>query len=404
MKHETGTKRAVIIGGSLGGLFTANVLHRSGWDVRVFERVGAELSERGAGVVTHPELLEALGRVGIPLTDIGVEVLSRITLDNEGAVIGDYRHPQILTAWGRLYALLKGAFPAERYITDKHFTGLTQDASQVTAMFADGSSVSGDLLIGADGIRSTVREQLDPAVKPQYAGYVAWRGLLEEGALSARTHQQLFGHFGFCLPPREQILGYPVAGACNALGVGKRRYNFVWYRPADADELIRLSTDDNGKVYEQGIPPPLIAKAITEEIRAEARRVLAPQFAEVVEKTAQPFFQPIFDLESTTLAFGRVALVGDSAFVARPHCGMGVTKAFGDALALAGMLESMDVPEALARYSAERVDFGARIVTHARHLGAYMQAQLLTEHEVAMAERYRTPQAVMSETAVPPRW
>jgi 2-polyprenyl-6-methoxyphenol hydroxylase-like FAD-dependent oxidoreductase len=404
MKNETGTKRAMIIGGSLGGLFAANLLHRAGWDVLVFERVGAELSERGAGVVTHPELLAAIERIGIPLTDIGIEVRSRITLDKEGAVIGDYGHPQILTAWGRLYSVLKEAFPVERYVTGKNLTGLTQDADQVVATFADGSSASADVLIGADGIRSTVREQLAPAAKPQYAGYIAWRGLLEEGVLSAATHQQLFGHFAFCLPPREQILGYPVAGAGNALGFGKRRYNFVWYRPADADELRRLSTDDSGKVYENGIPPPLIARAVTEEIRAVARDILAPQFAEVVARTAQPFFQPIFDLESSTLAFGRVALLGDAAFVARPHCGMGVTKAAGDAIALAGLLESRDIPEALAAYSSERVDFGARIVTHARHLGAYMQAQLATAHEVAMAERYRTPQAVMSETAVPPQW
>lgn len=395
---------AIVVGGSLGGLFAANLLHRAGWDVRVFERVGDELSERGAGVVTHPELFEALARIGVPLDDIGIEVRSRVTLGHDGALVGSRAHPQVLTAWGRLYALLRAALPAERYLSGKHLTAITQDEQRVTALFADGTEARADLLIGADGIRSTVRQQLDPLVQPQYAGYIAWRGLVEERELSPRTHADLFGHFGFCLPPREQILGYPVAGAFNAMEAGKRRYNFVWYRPADAAELRRLSTDANGKVYDNGIPPPLIAPAITREIRAVADTILAPQFAEVVARTAQPFFQPIYDLESTRVVYGRVVLIGDAAFVARPHCGMGVTKAAGDAIALVRLLETMEFGQALRHYAQERTSFGTRIVTHARHLGAYMQAQLSSAHEIDMAERYRSPDAVMRETAVAPHW
>ena len=84
-------------------------------------------------------------------------------------------------------------------------------------------------------------------------------------------------------------------------------------------------TDATGKVWMDGIPPPLIRPEVPVEARQAARDVLAPQFAEMVEKTESLFFQPIFDLEAKQLAFGRVALLGDAAFVARPHCGMGVT-------------------------------------------------------------------------------
>jgi 2-polyprenyl-6-methoxyphenol hydroxylase-like FAD-dependent oxidoreductase len=393
-----------IIGGSLGGLFAANLLHRAGWKVDVYERVSEELAERGAGVVTHPELFDILALVGIDDERIGVQVDARLTLGRDGAVVGEHAHPQVLTAWGRLYALLRAALPDACYHNGKQLAGLDQDARGVTALFADGSSATAELLVAADGIRSTVRQLLAPEVQPVYAGYVAWRGLVDEAALSPDTHARLFGHFGFCLPRREQMLGYPVAGAGNAMEAGSRRYNFVWYRPADAAEVARLSTDAAGRVHEKGIPPPLIADEVLREIRAVARDTLAPQFAEVVERTAQPFFQPIYDLESPNLAFGRVALLGDSAFVARPHCGMGVTKAAQDALSLERWLARRPVEEALAGYSRERVDYGRRIVAHARHLGAYMQAQLATEHEVRMAERYRTPAAVMRETAVPPRF
>jgi 2-polyprenyl-6-methoxyphenol hydroxylase-like FAD-dependent oxidoreductase len=393
-----------VIGGSLGGLFAANLLLRAGWEVNVYERVSEELAERGAGVVTHPELFDVLAALGIDDADIGVEVASRLTLDRDGGVVGEHAHPQVLTAWGRLYALLRAALPDACYHSGRHLVGVDQDEHGVTASFADGTRATADLLVAADGIRSSVRQLLAPDVQPRYAGYVAWRGLVDESALSAETHARLFGHFGFCLPPREQMLGYPVAGAGNAMEPGRRRYNFVWYRPADEAEVLRLSTDDAGRVYEKGIPPPLIAGSVLREIRAVAGQSLAPQFAEVVARTAQPFFQPIYDLESPRLAFGRVALLGDAAFVARPHCGMGVTKAAGDAQALADWLARLPVGPALEAYSRERAVYGMRIVAHARHLGAYMQAQLATEHEMRMAERYRTPDAVMRETAVPPRF
>jgi len=137
-------------------------------------------------------------------------------------------------------------------------------------------------------------------------------------------------------------------------------------------------------------------------MHADANALLAPQFAEVVHLQPQPFFQPIYDVESPQLAFGRTALVGDAAFVARPHVGMGVTKAGGDARAIADVLRQVDdVPAALREYETARLRFGAAVISRARHLGAYMQAQIKTPEERAMAERYRTPEAVMRETATP---
>ena len=239
-------KTAIVIGGSLGGLLAANLLLRSGWNVHVYERVADELAERGAGIVTHPELFEAFARIGISSAQIGVEVPARVTVDRSGKCIGNRPHPQTLTAWGRLYVLLKNALPAACYSSGKQLVEVTQQPGAVSARFADGTVANADLLIGADGIRSTVRAQFAPEVKPQYAGYVAWRGLVEEADLTLQTHRDIFDYFGFCLPPREQMLGYPVAGAHNAMEPGKRRYNFVWYRPADEDELRRLSTDDSG--------------------------------------------------------------------------------------------------------------------------------------------------------------
>jgi hypothetical protein len=84
---------------------------------------------------------------------------------------------------------------------------------------------------------------------------------------------------------------------------------------------------------------------------------------------------------------------------------MGVTKAAGDAMALVASLNrNTTIADALNEYSTARTQFGNAIVQHARHLGAYMQAQLKTDTDREMAERYRTPEAVMRETAVPPQF
>jgi 2-polyprenyl-6-methoxyphenol hydroxylase-like FAD-dependent oxidoreductase len=332
-----------------------------------------------------------------------VEVSTRIALDTEGREIGRFEMPQLLTSWSSLYAILKRQFPSELYHSGASVTLVENLADGVRVYFANGEQAEGDLLVGADGIRSTVRAQFLPDVAPQYAGYIAWRGLIEETALSDATHRTLFEKFAFCLPPGEQMLGYPVAGAGNSTQRGERRYNWVWYRPAaEQSVLADLLTDETGHRHEASIPPPLIRRAIVAGMRADADALLAPQFAEIVHLTPQPFFQPIYDVESPRLAFDRVALSGDAAFVARPHVGMGVTKAADDALAMADALrDTGDVAQALRRYEELRVRAGAAVIVRARHLGAYMQAQLKTESERTMAERYRTPEAVMRETATP---
>jgi 2-polyprenyl-6-methoxyphenol hydroxylase-like FAD-dependent oxidoreductase len=166
-----------------------------------------------------------------------------------------------------------------------------------------------------------------------------------------------------------------------------------------------LLTDTEGVRHELSIPPNRIRPAVMGQMRGDADRLLAPQFAEVVRLTKQPFIQAILDLETPRMALGRtcrVAILGDAAFVARPHVGMGVTKAAVDAAALARAVEAnpSDVYAALATFEHERIPRGAAVIRRARHLGAYMQAQLLTDEERAMAEWHRSPEAVMAETAV----
>ncbi|GAB3093480.1 FAD binding domain-containing protein [Cupriavidus yeoncheonensis] len=382
------------------------MLQRNGWDVEIFERTPEALTGRGAGIVTHPELFDALAAAGVVVDDsIGVRVDTRVTLSRDGAAVSEREMPQTLTAWGKMYDVLGKAFSGA-YRTAAMVTAVDSHADHAVVTLQDGSTHRADVVVAADGFRSAVRERLLPSAGLEYAGYIAWRGLVDEARLSPDTHAAIFGKFAFCLPPHEQILGYPVAGDGNSTEPGRRRYNFVWYRATrEDDQLPDLLTDATGKVWANGIPPGLIRPDVLADMESAASDLLAPQFAEVVARTPQPLFQPIYDLTVPRMAFGRIALLGDAAFVARPHCGMGVTKAAGDAIALVRALAGhASVETALEAYSAERVQVGQAVVEHARQLGAYMQAQLRSEQDREMAERYRTPEAVMRDTAVSRRF
>jgi 2-polyprenyl-6-methoxyphenol hydroxylase-like FAD-dependent oxidoreductase len=398
---EARVKRAIIVGGSMSGLLSGLLLRRAGWAVDIYERVDSALSGRGAGIVAQYELIERLRGLGLATDELGVHITTRKILDVQGRLTHEFECPQVLTAWERVYRLLRDAFPAERYHRGRAAAKFTQNADAVQAHFSDGEIIEADLLVGADGIRSTIRQQCLPDVTPRYAGYCAWRALVAERAFAPDVHHELFEFMTFGLPPGEQFLGYPVAGPDNNLRPGHRRYNVVWYRPADETTKLQwLLTDERGVTHAISIPPPLIRSEAIAEMRADAERLVAPQFRQIVRLIEEPILQPIYDLESPRMAFGRVAIVGDAAFVARPHVAAGVSKAADDAAALAGALQAdANVETALNGFEAARLPQNHQIIERARHLGAYLQATR-TQEEQARAGRHSNDAAVIAETAV----
>ncbi|MBV8850199.1 MAG: FAD binding domain-containing protein [Methylobacteriaceae bacterium] len=396
------SRRALIVGGSMAGLCAGLFLRQRGWSVDIYERSSEELTSRGAGIVSHPELLALLSDAGARTdTEFGIPVEDRRVVDRAGKIIARFRYPQIATSWTRLLHMLGDAFPREHYHLGKNVTAIFSDAQRVQIDFADGTSAAGDLLVGADGVRSTVRSFVSREAEPLYAGYVGWRALVRERDVPADLHGELFSTMLFCLPSGEQIISYPVAGPGDDLRPGHRSLNLIWYVPAEeGSELDALLTDIHGTTHSGSIPPPLIRPEIIAAMRAHAEEVLAPQFRALLPLAPQTFLQPIYDFESQHMVRGRIALIGDAAFVARPHVGAGVYKAAGDAHALSAALgEGRDIDAGLRRFEAERLPIGRRIVDFGRYLGHCLRDDFYTESRRLAAAHHRSPLGIIEETA-----
>ncbi|MCC2099061.1 MAG: FAD-dependent monooxygenase [Hyphomicrobiales bacterium] len=376
--------KAIIVGGSIGGLFSALCLRQAGWDVQIHERTAGTLQGRGAGIVTQPDLLRIMQALGLDVaSNFGVRVEQRRLIAADGATLSAMPFPQTVTAWDAIYTLLRRAASGIPMIEGVECVAADNGPDGVSVRFHDGQSVDGDILVGADGVRSTVRGLLDPSVVPQFAGYVGWRCLAEESALPPDVREHFFGDFCFHYPQGEQVLSYPVAGVGNNLTPGHRRLNIVWYRPVSREEdLTRMLTDESGKLHSLGIPPPLISASVLKEATDAALNLPEP-FRSAIAVTDQLFFQPIYDVVSSQIAFGRTVLTGDAAFTARPHVGAGVTKAAADAACLAGCLSSCMTAEqstggalqsALANYNMARIQSGMAVIAETKRLGKTVNA------------------------------
>jgi 2-polyprenyl-6-methoxyphenol hydroxylase-like FAD-dependent oxidoreductase len=332
-----------------------------------------------------------------------VEHNGYVWMEADGRIVFVHPRRTLGSTWPRVYRPLRDNVPTEIYRQGMNLERVEQDARSVTAVFSDGSRVAGDLLVAADGVLSTVRKQFMPEVEPRYANYVAWRGMVEERDVPRAAIEATDGQLVACFPEGEMVLAMAAPGAGDDMRPGQRRIYFIWYRPVARGALADLFTDATGRNHGVSIPPPLIRPELVREVKDKAREVLPAAVAAVVNQCAQPLLQAITDMESPRLTFGRVALMGDAAFVARPHTAGGVSKAALDAQCLADSVANAngDISSALARYDAAQQKFGSRLVAHSRYLGAYLEGRTKPPGERKGDELHRDPKQIIRDYGAP---
>ncbi|MGE0482635.1 MAG: FAD-dependent monooxygenase [Gammaproteobacteria bacterium] len=388
--------RVVIVGGSMAGLFAAVALRAQGYTVSVHERAGEALANRGAGIATHRELYDAVRTAGIELRDaMGVESRGRTLFDRDGSIRHTHEMPQIMTSWGLIYRFLRAQVSDDVYHGGAALAAIEPRADGVTAVFEDGRRVDADWLVGADGARSTVRAIVAPDVVPAYVGYFGWRGLFDEARVPPAVLEQVAHRMAFGMAPGGHWLGYLVAGPDDDLTPGRRWYNWGWYRTGNAAVLRDHLTDADGRFHEAGIPHHLIRAELVEAMRDEAHTWLAPQIRAIVDATPQPFLQGMFDFACERLVHDRVVLIGDAAATARPHVGMGVSKAAEDAATLARALADDD----LAGWEATRLRYAQAVVAWGRDLGSYLGPQPDDPAHRTRAAHFQRPEVLLAATA-----
>jgi 2-polyprenyl-6-methoxyphenol hydroxylase-like FAD-dependent oxidoreductase len=366
---------AIIVGGSVGGLFIGTLLQRQGWKVEIYERSSSDLAGKGAGFVPQQEVTEILREIHRgDVLQTGVVANERIFLDRNGEIQGLVQTPQFQMSWDLLYQAWLDQIPSQHYHLSSGvvLVSTTQDFAEV--QLSDGTIHRADLVIGADGIGSVVRPAVAPNSHPHYVGYAAFRGLSPERELPEQSAEVVSDRFTFFDAPGSQFLGYTVAGTDGSTKPGQRRYNWVWYRQLTPENFAKALASNSGEGRIYSAPRGGLSVRTEEELRTAARERLPVVLSEIVTKEKSPFLQGIFDYEAPVMVRGRVALLGDAAFVVRPHTAMGIAKAAADAMELRdALVEEASVDAALHRYSARRMMAGSQIARYGQRLGEGLQ-------------------------------
>ena len=370
------TASAIVVGGSIGGLTAALLLRDLAFNVDVYERTPTPLEGRGSGIVLQPDTVRwFVERSTQDLADLRTSTSYVQYLDRDGDIVQSDEDTWTYTSWGTFYRALLADFGTDHYHYGEYACGFSQDHDVATVRFVSGATASADLVIFADGIRSVVRERFDPNATFSYAGYIGWRGTLPLLGLSAHTRDTLQDAVTYNVIPNSHILMYPIPGE-EDLGPQHRLMNYVWYRnvPAGPD-LTEMLIDKRGLAGVVSVHPGQVQDRYITQMRQDAADLLAPAVAEVVLATKNPYLQVVYDLRSTRMATGRVALIGDAACAARPHAAAGTAKAAADGWTLAAELRdsSGDIPSALAKWEPPQLQLSDNLIRRVIDMGERSQ-------------------------------
>lgn len=334
--------RIAIVGAGLGGMTTAGLLQRAGFSVRVYEQAEA-FSRIGAGIHLSANVMIVMRRLGIErtLVDIGLtpdtfisrqwdsgEVLFELPLGHAGEL--RYGAPYINVHRGDLHAVLEGAL-ADKTVSFGHkLIGIEEHPSGVRLSFANGATTEADIVIGADGVNSKVRETLLGSDKPRFSGHIAHRAIFPATLLNGLPIRPCSKWWG----PKSHILVYYMTQAREEVYVVSSIPAASW----EADASFLPGNRDAFIAAFEGFHP-------------ELRQVVnaAPSVTE----------WPIFDREPLDCwSHGRMVLLGDACHPLRPYMASGAAMAIEDGAVLARCIAEIDAEdpaEAFNWYEANRL-------------------------------------------------
>ncbi|MGY5077938.1 FAD-dependent monooxygenase [Streptomyces nigrescens] len=392
-----------VVGGSIAGCATALAAHRAGAGrITVLERTAGHLADRGVGLAVHDARYAELAAAGyLDAAMPWVQLTTRRWYHRDGAAplgrpLAVLPFPFRSYCWGPLWRELRQRLPEDTvFRPGVRVAGASTSADGATLQLDDGDGSSGtgtgtgtgtgksggarphpgrrterfDLVIGADGYRSTVRDAAFPEVRPGYAGYLAWRGAVPAERLAALDLPGLpatpwaVEDCIYVVFPGGHVIIYRIPD-----GQGGHRANWVLYTapPAGLDLALESPTS---------LPPGTLTDALHTHLAHVTDELLPPYWGGLIRLTPREelFIQPMYDFTAPRYTAGRLLLAGDAATVARPHTAGGAVKALQDAAALEAALRAVpERPDALDMYGAERGVTGRAMVELGRRLGRFL--------------------------------
>ncbi|PYC82183.1 monooxygenase [Streptomyces tateyamensis] len=344
-------RTALVIGGGIAGPVTAMALRRAGIEATVFEAYATRADEKGSALSIAPNGLAALEAIGAGrlLRECGVPMTAIVLESWTGKRLAEISTPPELEPMRFVLRteLYRGLYrEAERrgveIVHGKRLVDATETSDGVTARFADGGTATADLLVGADGLRSTVRRLIDPAAPdPQYAGLLGFGALLPDSGL-ASTGGRMHMAFG-----KRCFFGLQVFADSSAVWF----VNLPHRTPLTTAECARLGPEHW---------LPVLREAVAED-RSPALELLG--------RTAPEQFLTTGAVESMPRVphwhRGRLVLVGDSAHAPSSSSGQGASLALESAVELARCVRDLPLPQALAAYEGLRRPRVERIIRNA---------------------------------------